>query len=155
MRIMPNLFLLPFALAACATLTAAVIDFNTLPGNNGDPFTNYSENGFTVSATSGPWSVAKFFGNPIPDVFCFRCSPGILEVTGGQFSFESVDFGNPNTPPFSYTITGYLSGSQVLLQSGINPAAPNTFATIVSSETSQLLDRLDISIDTASSDGNV
>jgi hypothetical protein len=154
MHITPNLFMLPIALT-CTALSAAVIDFNTLTGNNGDRFLGYSENGFTVSVISGPWSVATLFGNPIPDVFCFLCSVGTLEITGGQFSFESVDFGNPGVAPFSYTITGYLNGSQVLLQSGVNPAAQKAFATIVSAETSRPLDRLDISINTASSDGNV
>jgi hypothetical protein len=149
--------MLPFALAGCTTLTADVIDFSTLPGNNADSFTSYSEDGFTVSATSGPWRVATLFGNPVPDVFCFLCSPGTLEITGRQFDFESVDLGNPGVPAFSYTITGYREGSQVLLQSGVNPAPLNSFATIASGEPSQLLDRLDITIDTASAstDGNV
>ena len=44
--------LLFFAVAA----TASVIDFNTLTGTNGDPFTTYSENGFTVTVTQGSWS---------------------------------------------------------------------------------------------------
>jgi hypothetical protein len=155
MRITTGLLMLQIAFAAFPILKADVIDFNTLPGNNKDPFTTYTENGFTVSATSGPWSVATLFGNPVPDVFCFNCNPGTLEVTGGQFNFEGVDLGDAAPPPFSYTITGYLNGSQVLLQSGVSPAAVGTFATIASAETTQLLDRLDISINTASTDGNV
>jgi len=155
MRFAPKLVMLPVVLAACTTLMADVINFDTLPGNNSDPFTTYSEDGFTVSATSGPWKVGKNFGHPVPDVFCRFCSPGTLEITGGQFDFESVDLGNAGAPAFRYTISGYLEGVQVLLQSGVNPAPFDTFATVASGEPSQLLDRLDITIDTTSTDGNV
>ena len=83
MRFTPSLLIFPIALAACTTLTASVIDFNTLPGNNDDPFTTYSEDGFTVSAAFGPWLVAKLFGNSVSDVFCDLCSFGTLEIIGG------------------------------------------------------------------------
>src|SRR5215471_1569315 len=76
--------------------TASVIDFNTLTGANGDPFSTYSENGFTLTATQGSWSKAFVFGNPIPDIFCNQCAPGTVAITAGfsLFTFASVDLGN-------------------------------------------------------------
>ena len=143
------------AFAACSAMQASTIDFNTLSGSNNDPFTTYTENGFTVTNTAGSWKVATLFGNPVPDLFCFLCNSGTLEVTGGLFNFDSVDLGNPGVAPFTYTVTGFLGGLQVLTESGTNPAASNTFATILSSNAGQVLDKLDITIDTATTDGNV
>jgi len=147
-------FLLSLTLCCGTANAAAIIDFNTLPGNNGDPFASYTENGFTVASTAGGWKVGKLFGNPIPDVFCPSCGPGTLEVTGGQFLFNSVDIGNPGAPAFSFTITGFLSGNQVLTETGNSPATLG-FETVNSINTSQLLDTLFISINTSATDGNI
>jgi hypothetical protein len=159
MKICARLLLLPLILG-CGALSAATIDFNTLPGSNGDVFSTYTENGFTIASTAGFWEVGKNFGNPVPDVFCQGCGPGTLEVTGGLFSFSSVDLGNPfisAADPLPYTIMGFLSGIQVLTQTGSLLINPVTFMTVNSVNTSQVLDSLFISIDTSGVpwDGNI
>jgi hypothetical protein len=99
---------------SCAALSADVIDFASLPGDNGDSFSTYTEGAFTVTNSAGGWDVGKAFGNPVPDLFCDGCSPGGLQVTdnGGTFTFNSVDLGQA-VNPFGYTVTGFLGGNQV------------------------------------------
>jgi hypothetical protein len=143
---------------SCSVANATTIDFATLGGSNGSPFSSYTEFGFTVTSTAGGWAVGQDFGNPPPNVFCPGCGPGILEVTGGQFTFDSVDFGNPisGAESLPYTITGFLNGFQVLSQSATANLPANTFATFDSVDPSRLLDSLFISINTTSTgDGNV
>src|SRR5262249_43931155 len=129
--------LLFFAVSA----TASTIDFNTLTGANGDPFSTYSENGFTVTATQGSWSKAFLFGNPIPDIFC-PCAPGTVAITmgGSPFSFASVDLGNAQSSLDTFTIQGSRLGSIVLSQSG-SLTLPNAFQTF-SSINSTVLTRI-------------
>jgi hypothetical protein len=154
------LSLLPITFVVSSVLSADTftIDFATLGGSNGALFSTYTENGFTVSSTAGAWNVAQVFGNPIPDVFCMGCTPGTLEVTGGLFSFDSVDIGNASftNGAFNFTITGFLGGNQVLTQTGNSPARAGTFETVNSADSSKVLDSLFISINTlGSTDGNV
>jgi len=151
------LFAIAFAVCSVVRADTPTIDFATLGGNNLDAFSSYVEHGYTVSSTAGAWKVGKLFGNPIPDVFCGGCGPGTLEVTGGTFNFDSVDIGNPVAPSFGITITGFLAGIQVLTETATSPPPGTfgTFETITSNNTSQKLDELFISINTATSDGNV
>jgi hypothetical protein len=143
-------------LLACSTLSSATII--TFTGASGS-FTTWTEGGFTVTASSGSWRVNDYtFGNPLPSVFCDNCSPGTLEITGGEFAFSSVDLGNPffsGPDPFPYSITGFLGGIQVFTQNGTDPAGPISFVTVGSIDPSQAMDTLFISIDTRSSDGNI
>jgi hypothetical protein len=143
----------------CNAAAAAVIDFAGLPGNNLDPFSSFTEFGFTVTNTAGNWFVVKIFGNPVPSVGCQTCGPGTLHVTGGQFTFGSVDIGEATPTSFGYTITGFLSGVQVLSQTGTLAAnMQGSWSTIASNNPSQSLDSLFISINTANvltNDGNI
>ena len=135
------------AFLACTALTAATIDFNTLPGSNYSVFSTYSENGYTVTATAGAWKVATVFGNPVPDVFCHVGESGNLQVMGGAFNFVSVDIGNPDgVGAIGYTIAGFLGGNRVLLQSGNSSPNLDVFTRVDSVNNSQLLDTLDISV---------
>jgi hypothetical protein len=145
------------AFLACTALTAATIDFNTLPGSNFSVFSTYSENGYTVTPIAGAWKVATAFGNPVPDVFCHVCESGTLQVTGGTFNFVSVDIGNPDgVGAIGYTIAGFLSGVRVLLQSGDSSPNFDVFTTVDSVNSSQLLDTLNISLHPPPGfDGNV
>jgi hypothetical protein len=147
--------LLSVVIAACGTLSAATIDFVGLPGNNGDPFSTFSEAGFTVNSKVGSWHVAELFGNPIPDIYCPNCSPGTVEVTGGIFNFSSVDLGEAQPTGFSYEFKGYLGGNLVLDQTGsLTNGVPWT--TVASANASTLLDRLDLTINTGGgNDGNI
>jgi hypothetical protein len=144
------------ALLACrGGASATTIDFSTLGGNNGDFFSSYSEGGFTVGGTGSSWEVGKFFGNPIPDIFCRSCGPSTIEVTGGgQFTFSSVDIGQATPTDVTYTITGFLNGVQVLSQTGITTTI-DTFATVDSTNSSQDLTSLFISLFAPKDGGNI
>jgi hypothetical protein len=132
-----------------ASAQAAVIDFNTLGGANQDSFSSFSENGFTVAATSTGWEVGKLYGDPLPAIFCKGCAPGTLDVTGGAFSFSSFDLGESGgltTVAFDYTVTGLLAGNTVFTQSGTSSASEG-FTEVLSSNSSAVLDSLVISVD--------
>lgn len=141
--------------STCVWASTVTIDFNTLGGNNGDPFSSYTENGFTVTNHAGAWVVGQNFGNPVPDVYCPDCGPGVLEITGGQFNFYSVDLGVALFPGIPYSVIGYLNGVQVYNQTGIDNGNPGTFSTFFSNDNAAVMDDLFISIDTTGNDGNV
>ena len=116
-------YLLPL-LFGCARLTAGTvglgnvttIDFNGLPGNNMDPFSTFSENGYTISSTAGAWSVATLVGFPPPDIDCSNCDLGRLAVTNvdGEFYFDSIGLLNSGTSDANITIAGFLDSVQFL-----------------------------------------
>ena len=93
----------PLATAALSVLVlaatpaaATTINFDTLAGSNGTPFTSYSQGGYTVAATSGDVSVATNYGNPAPNLFFdFDYDPtgsGTISVSApGVFNFVSAD----------------------------------------------------------------
>lgn len=55
MKIHPRFLAIPvlFASLSATSAFAATVDFATLSGPNGSPFTTYTENGFQVSTASG------------------------------------------------------------------------------------------------------
>jgi hypothetical protein len=115
--------------AASAQAGTTTIDFNTLGGANGDPFTPYSENGFTVTPTAGSWFVAQSFGNPVPDIFAGPVgnpTTSTVEVTkngGGTFDLISTDFAT-NNGTSDFTFTGFLGGGLVFTTTGPIPPGP-------------------------------
>ncbi len=125
---------------------AAFIDFNGLPGNNGDPFTSFSEAGFNVAASSGNFQVGKAFGNPTPSIFSGSqtSSVDVTEIGPGTFTFSQVDLGNAGGGVPSYTIQGFLNNALVLSTSG-SLTAPFTFTTVSSPNSNQQLSLLRIS----------
>ena len=157
------LLALAASVAVAPVARATVIDFNTLPGSNGDPFTSYTEGAFTVTATSGDARVATIYGNPPPDIFFFIPPTGAVTVTGaGQpFTFSSVDLSSdsPSSTQYNdYTITGFLGATQEFTQSGNVFGGPgNTFVTVSASQPGTLIDRLVISegAGNGSSDANL
>lgn len=119
------------ALSWVGTTKAAVIDFDTLPGNNGDSFTSYVESGFTVSAALGNPKVATLSGNPEPGIFFdLRTLPSSsIDVSyGGQeFIFTSVDLrsgATSATASINYSISGFLGSMQVFTQTGFAFGGP-------------------------------
>jgi hypothetical protein len=101
--------------------SAATIDFNTLGGSNGDAFTTYSENGFTVSVSSGTWNVGTLYGNPVPSIFnpAGTGSVTVVSNTGtGSFTFTGVDLSTAGALSEGYTLTGTLGGNTVFSTSG-------------------------------------
>ncbi|HYZ61467.1 MAG TPA: PEP-CTERM sorting domain-containing protein [Acetobacteraceae bacterium] len=143
-------YLLAAALLAfgAPAANATTIDFNALRGGNGKTFTSYTENGFTVSATSGNWQVAKF-GNPKPAiqiVFGRAGTPGAVTVTHSAtpFTFSSLDlanaFGLNEDTAVSYSITGFLGTIQEFTQSGI--LSRTGFVTVEALQPSTVIDSL-------------
>jgi hypothetical protein len=121
--------------AAVGSVTAAVIEFDGLTGANGDPFTSYTEDGFTVDATAGDWFEAQVFGNPVPSIFAGPIgSPSLstIDVTengGGDFTFASVDFSS-NNGTSAYSIEGLLNGVPVFLLTGTTGGFPGPWNTV-------------------------
>ena len=93
---------------------AATIGFDNLGGNNLDSFTSYVEDGYTVSATSGSWHVAKVFGSAIPAIFAGPIgNPGVSQISvtyagGAPFTFGGVDLTSNSAGGTTYTIVGLL-----------------------------------------------
>lgn len=123
------------------------IGFNGVQAAQGAPFTNYSENGFAVTATAGNWYVANY-GNPGPAIH-FRIPPseasavGEMRVTagGGTFTFSAVDvYSSVTTIP--YQIVGLLAGREVLRMNGTVPLTYGQFATVVNQFNTTILDTL-------------
>ena len=115
-----SMLLLALLVTLWATETMANnIGFDNLGGNNLDSFTSYVEDGYTVSATSGSWYVAKVFGNEIPAIFAGPIgSPGLSQISvtyegGGQFTFGGVDLTSNSASGTSYLIKGFLGASEV------------------------------------------
>lgn len=128
------------AMSLCSLLPgiamAVVITFDGLSGNNGDEFTTYTEDGYTVTKNAGSGCVAKAFGNPIPDVFggpaCDGGSFGEFSVTGTSlFSFDSIDFAANNGSLF-YQIIGSLGGSDIWNITSALAGPSGVFSTITS-----------------------
>jgi hypothetical protein len=147
-------FIAALALVALlpGAVSASVIDFATLTGSNGDTFTTYTENGFTVTATTGTWDKAFLFGNPVPDIFGDTGSLSVTITDGGSlFSFSSVDLAsNEGISPFS--LTGNVGGSSIYTVNGIAPnsftGSAFVFSTVLSNHSTPI-DTLVISINAA------
>jgi len=142
-------FALGTATLLCAghAALAATITFDGLPGNTADPFSSYTEAGFTVSARFGDWKEAHVYGAPLPSIYVedLRSSPfGSIEVgNGSQFSFASLDLAG-YLSPLGYEITGWRGGTTVF-DIAANQAAGG-FVTIGNAASSALIDRLTIDV---------
>lgn len=110
--------LLVVMLPATETM-ANTIGFDNLGGSNLSTFTSYVEDGYTVSATSGSWHVAKVFGSEIPAIFAGPINnPGVSQITvtydeGEQFTFQGLDLTSNSAGGTSYTIAGFLGTDDV------------------------------------------
>ncbi len=145
------------ALGQAAVAATTTVTFGSLPGANGDAFSSYSENSFTVTKTSGSGCVATSLGNPAPDVFggsvCDGGSAGVFEVTGaGSFVFQSIDLA-ANLGTLSYSIVGLLGGSTIWTQSSSLAGPTGVFST-VSGLSNMSVDKLRLDFSTAGSSWN-
>lgn len=132
-------------LAGSEAANAYVIGFDSLVGLNGVPYAGHTEGGFAVTPTSGVWFEAHIFGNPVPDIFS-RSNTGVINVTGGLFTFAGVDLGDGSVQGgTAFAIKGFLGGMQALSQTGMNLPG-GVFTTINSSNTVKILDRLEITM---------
>ncbi len=146
-----------------ATSSAAVIDFATLGGANGSPFTSYTENGFTVATSAGQFFVATSYGNPVPSIYAGPTSGGptansllLTRAGGGDFSLDTFDL-SANNGVTQYTLTGTLGGAQVFsVSSSLSPPLSGfSFSTITPSTNADVVDAVTLAFNTAGSSFNV
>jgi hypothetical protein len=122
------------------------ITFNGLAAiANGSPVSTYSESGFTVSATSGNWTVDTY-GNPGPSII-FKSMTGAIQVTAGgaTFGFSAVDLYSSLTP-IPYTITGLRNSKTIFTMAATLPNTFGAFATVVTPQAADVIDTLTISL---------
>lgn len=138
-------------LFATATANAVVIDFSSLSGTNGDPFTATTEVGFDVASVAGDWNEAHVFGNPTPSIFTSGNITHTVLVTvsgGGTFTLDTVDFGCGlgAADDCTGTVEGLLSGGTEFLVSTALLANDGTFSTFDPSVGGVTIDALRISL---------
>ena len=88
---------------------AAIISFDDLSGSSGDPFTSYSEDGFTFSRVLGSAAVDLGFGNDAPSVsFGGDTSVSLFDLTAGgaSFTFDGFDLATVDSTVL-YSVTGF------------------------------------------------
>lgn len=144
---------------AAGSASATVITFDNLAGAQGSSFSSYVESGFTVESLLGKWLVAKNFGAPVPDIFSGKnwgTASATVEVTGGQFTFNSVDLSS-SLGNASYTIEGLKGGVSQFSFNGVRSCGgcSGLFATVNNSFSSMVIDSLKISITGAGSSYNL
>jgi hypothetical protein len=138
---------------AATVASAGVVTFDTLPGPNSTLFTTVTEDGITVNSLSGTWNQAFFVGNPVPALYTYSTSASLEVLTGGTFTFTSVDFGTGGSLGPAYQVIGYLASVEVLNFSGA--AVDDIFHTISNSNPGVVLDRLVIATTLQSTSANV
>ena len=146
------LFCLPLA-ATLGTATAATVTFDTLPGINTDPFTTITENGITVTSTTGDWQQAFLVGNPVPSIFTQSPTASLTITTGGQFGFLSFDLGTGGTTNPEYLFQGFIGALEVL--NGTASPGGIDFVTITNFFPPMLIDRLVITTTLTSTSANI
>jgi hypothetical protein len=115
--------------------SAATITFSGLSGANGDPFTTYTESGFTVISTLGFWFQGQAFGNPVPSIFAgpLLGGPSIDAVTiaesGLRFTFTQLDLATANANT-NYNFTWTLLGAPVFSVNDV-VCPPQVFNTVL------------------------
>ncbi len=140
-------------LLAIGTAAANTVTFNSLSGPNGTAFTSTTEDGVTVTSTTGFWQQAFNVGNPIPSIFTFSANASITVTTGSLFEFVGFDLGTGGASDPSYEFKGYLNN--ILVLSGIGTPAGNAFVTISNGFPGQLLDTLVIATTLTSTSANI
>ena len=146
------------SLVICSSSWGATITFDPLGGPNTSPYVGHVEGNFGVAPASGAWQQARFFGNPARSIFSNSVSASIdvTENTTGFFTFSSVDMvaiAAPIPPQSSvtYLFEGFLNNVLVFSQPGgplplIFTITPPSFTTIPSANSTQVLDKLTITM---------
>ena len=143
------------SLAAAPGAALADITFDGLPGNNGDTFTSYTEDGLTIAALGGAVFVGKNFGNPIPDLY-FGGRQVVLEITAGGelFDFDSWDFA-ANNGVTSWAISGFNGANETFTASGSDDTSGGGFSFVtLASGTNLAFDRLTFTFDVGGTSAN-
>ncbi|HJZ74238.1 MAG TPA: hypothetical protein VKE51_21015 [Vicinamibacterales bacterium] len=156
-----------FALTACFSATTAcqgtttpsappgpaTITFNGLTA--GAAVGNYTESGFTISATPGNWIALTTYGNPAPFIEFFvdagSVTGQVAVFADGHtpFRFQSVDLYSSVTR-IPYDITGVRSDAPVFTVSDTLPNTFGNFRTVVNPDSADLIDTLIIRLTNSS-----
>lgn len=142
------------ALAGClGCANAEVITFDGI-GDNGEPFTFYTEDGFMVFPAGGePWVNNTVYGKPAPSVI-FSRQRGDPELWAGifiraedisDFTFSAVDLYSSVTP-IPYRFIGYDEGMPVFDVSATMPNTFGQFLTALNTASDVLIDLLYIEL---------
>jgi hypothetical protein len=126
---------------------------------HGSAFSTYAEGEFTVDALSGPWTVNRTFGAPLPFIQFTRggdaSRTGEIRVTaaaGWPFRFISIDLYSSVTP-IPYVITGMLDSATVFTLTGTVPNTFGRFATVSAATGHLAIDTLLIRVENPATPG--
>ena len=139
---LPKTLSLALVLSASGFASASTIDFTGLTGVSGETFSSFTENGYTVAATTGSILEAiqpvgnGFIGDPLPSIYTADGTVTVTKVGGGSFDFDGVDFANYSGPKGTYTIKGYSGSTLDYSLSGTVTGAPGVFDAYGLTETS-------------------
>lgn len=139
--------------AAAMPATIGFDGLSGLPGNFSVFIGDYSESGFTVSATLGCWWVMNMYGRPAPMIVSRKVVPATAQVAvqvevmvtagGLPFTFWSVDLYSSVTQ-VPYTFLGSLNGSPVFTVSDLSPNAYGNILTVSNPSATATIDTLRI-----------
>ena len=125
----------------------ATLAFDDL-ADGGAPFSTSSHAGFTVSSTSGSWTIGTTYGHPAPYVFFTRLAsePAItaeVSVTAGGalFTLASVDV-HSSVTTIPYELVGLVGATTVFVAPGTQPNTYGTFATVANPYPGRAVDRV-------------
>ena len=114
---------------------------------HGAAFTSHKACGLDIAVTAGPWVASTTYGQPAP--FVQFMSPagttttGEITVSGGMFSFTSVDIYS-STTKIPYDISGLAGGAVLFALQGEQGNTFGRFATIAVPLTPAQIDKLRI-----------
>lgn len=118
--------------------SAAVMTFDTLAGDYAAPFSTHTENGFTLTLTSG-YAYKASIGDPVaPGVVSYGYNIAYdLTAAGSAFVFEKFGLLVPFQEYTTYQIEGFRSGSSVFSTSG-DRSGSSRFEALISPSTTQV-----------------
>ena len=130
--------------------SATTITFSGLTGANGSVLAPYTEGGFTLTPTVGPWFEGQIFGNPVPSILAGGTFSGpatnAFSVTDGgrSFTFSALDLAPSPVGNVDYSFTGTLNGAPVFTVNAV-ATPPQNFATILSGVAGDVINDLVVS----------
>lgn len=106
------------ALLHAGPAAAAVMTFDNLGGEYASPFSTYTENGFTLTLTSGYATKASNGPSP-PGVVNYGFNVGYsLTASGNPFTFEGFGLNVASSNGTNYQVAGTLNGVAVFAYAG-------------------------------------
>lgn len=142
--------LLLFLTTTPAFAGTVTIGFDGLTGKGA--FTSYTQDGFTVSSSSGDWLISQTFGDPAPYIYFLSpagsTTTASIDVTegGSNFTFSSIDLYS-STTKIPYTFAGLLNGSTVFTVTGVVPNTFGNFALVTNPDATLDINELEVTLE--------